>query len=354
MLAITAKLEKQLSHVGVGMHEDHENHVRVQDGYDGESGAVLEHGGDEAATLDGGAQFIGGGDDRGDVRREVVGVHAGHALAVDQQAVTSQNDGRVYSLASPDGAHEVSNAGHAGSTWKSAPKLKGDVSEVKRRQSLEFGRVRPYSPVRSPQIPVATLMMPTRLLRVALVALAVLGVACGDPTLAKATYASGLASSTFYALTGAPASVPTSLSFLTGALHADASFAFDVAFDLDASNRAVILPVRVVAGAVAGTKKRVGLQLMTGGFDALSEVPSTGYDTLNAKTVVPGAVIAIELVDPTACYSSYNLTILTSQLIYAKLVVDSIDVPGRRLFVRSVVDPNCGYRQVMPDSVPTH
>jgi hypothetical protein len=197
-------------------------------------------------------------------------------------------------------------------------------------------------------------MMPTRLLRVALVALAVLGVACGDPTLAKATYASGLASSTFYALTGAPASVPTSLSFLTGALHADASFAFDVAFDLDASNRAVILPVRVVAGAVAGTKKRVGLQLMTGGFDALSEVPSTGYDTLNAKTVVPGAVIAIELVDPTACYSSYNLTILTSQLIYAKLVVDSIDVPGRRLFVRSVVDPNCGYRQVMPDSVPTH
>ena len=197
-------------------------------------------------------------------------------------------------------------------------------------------------------------MMPTRLPRVALVALAVLGVACGDPTLAKATYASGLATSTIYALTGAPVSVPTSLSFLTGIKHADATFAFDVAFDLDANNRPMILPVRVVAGAVAGPRKRVGLQVMTGGFDALTEVPNTGYDTLNAKTVLPGAVVAVELVDPTACYSSYNLTILTSQLIYAKLVVDSVDVPGRRLFVRTVVDPNCGYRQVVPETVPTH
>ena len=196
-------------------------------------------------------------------------------------------------------------------------------------------------------------MMPTRLSRVALVALAVLGVACGDPTLAKATYASGRASSIVYALTGAPASVPTSLSFLSGTKHADATFAFDVAFDLDGSNRPVILPVRVVAGAVAGPKKRVGLQIVSGGFDALTEVPSTGYDTLNAKTVAPGAVLAVELVDPQACYSSYNLTILTSQLIYAKMVVDSVDVPGRRLFLRTVVDPNCGYRQVRPDTVPT-
>jgi hypothetical protein len=92
---------------------------------------------------------------------------------------------------------------------------------------------------------------------------------------------------------------------------------------------------------------------MTGAFNELREVPSTGYDTLHAKTVAPGAVLAVELVDPTACYSSYNLTILTSQLIYAKLVVDSVDVAGRRLFVRAVVDPNCGYRQVVADSIPT-
>ncbi len=227
------------------------------------------------------------------------------------------------------------------------------MSEVKRSQSLEFGRARIYSPSRSPHIPVATLMMPTRLLRVALVALAVIGVACGDPTLAKATYASGLASSTVYAMTGAQSSAPTSLKFLSGVLHANANFDFDVAFDLDASNKPVILPVRVVAGALAGTKKRVGLQVVSGTFDALREVPAAGYDTLNPKTITPGTVLAVQLQDPTACYSSYNLTILTSQLIFAKLVVDSVDTSARRLFIRAVVDPNCGYRQVVADSVPT-
>ena len=196
-------------------------------------------------------------------------------------------------------------------------------------------------------------MMPTRLPRVALVALAVIVVACGDPTLARATYASGLATSTVYALTGAQASVPTSLKFLTGVSHANANFEFDVAFDLDASNKPVILPVRVLAGALAGTKKRVGLQVVSGAFNEVREVPAAGYDTLSVKAIAPGTVLAVQLQDPTACYSSYNLTILTSQLIFAKLVVDSVDISTRRLFVRAVVDPNCGYRQVIADSVPS-
>lgn len=197
-------------------------------------------------------------------------------------------------------------------------------------------------------------MLPTRPLRVALVAFAVLGVACGDPTLPKATSASGLAVTTLYALTGAPATVPTALSFLSGATHATAAFNFDIAFDLDASNRPVVLPVRVVGGALAGTLKRVGLQVVSGSFDSVEEVPATGYDTLNVKTLVPGAVLAVELQDPTDCYSSYNPSVLTSQFIYAKLVVDSVDASTRRIFTRRVVDPNCGYRGVVADSVPKH
>ena len=195
-------------------------------------------------------------------------------------------------------------------------------------------------------------MLPTRCARVASVALAVLGVACGDPTLAKATFSSGLATTTLYALTGAPATAPTALSFLSGPSHASATFAFDVAFDLDANNRAVVLPVRVLAGALAGVRKRVGLQILPGSFASILEVPPTGYDTLGVKTLVPGAVLAVELQDGTACFSSFNQSVLTSQLIYAKLVVDSVDASTRRIFTRSVVDPNCGYREVVPDSVP--
>ena len=195
-------------------------------------------------------------------------------------------------------------------------------------------------------------MLPTRCARVASVALAVLGVACGDPTLAKATFSSGLATTTLYALTGAPATAPTALSFLSGPSHASATFAFDVAFDLDANNRTVVLPVRVLAGALAGVRKRVGLQILPGSFASILEVPPTGYDTLGVKTLVPGAVLAVELQDGTACFSSFNQSVLTSQLIYAKLVVDSVDASTRRIFTRSVVDPNCGYREVVPDSVP--
>ena len=195
-------------------------------------------------------------------------------------------------------------------------------------------------------------MLPTRRLRVALVAFAVLGVACGDPTLAKATYASGQATTTLYALTGAPANVPTAFSFLSGPSHASATFQFDVAFDLDGQNRVVVMPVRVIGGSLAGPLKRVGLQIVPGPFASVLEVPATGYDTLGAKTISPGNVLAVELQDASACFSSYNLSVLTSQLIYAKLVVDSVDAPTRRIYTRSVVDPNCGYRGVVPDSVP--
>ena len=114
----------------------------------------------------------------------------------------------------------------------------------------------------------------------------------------------------------------------------------------------MVLPVRVVGGALAGTLKRVGLQVVSGSFESVTEVPAAGYDTLNAKTLVPGAVLAVELRDGTACFSSFNLSVLTSQFIYAKLVVDSVDATARRIFTRSVVDPNCGYRGVVPDSVP--
>lgn len=195
-------------------------------------------------------------------------------------------------------------------------------------------------------------MTSTRFLRVALVALVPCAVACGDPTLAKATFTSGLATSTLYALTGAPAVVPTALSFLMGPSHATSAFEFDVAVDLDASNRTVVLPVRTLGGALAGTLKRVGLQVVPGSFESVLEVPATGYDTLGVKTIAPGVVLAVELQDSRACFSSFNLTVVTSQIIYAKLVVDSVDAATRRIFTRSVVDPNCGYRGVVPDSVP--
>src|SRR3954467_7008811 len=180
-----------------------------------------------------------------------------------------------------------------------------------------------------------------RLARAAVVLAAVFAVACGDISRQKATYASALASFSVFTLTESPPAQPNALSFLGGVTRASSAFQFDVAFDLDASGRVIVYPVRALGGAPAGTLKRVGLQVVSGGFDALREAPETGYDTLNAKTITVGSAVAVQMIDNTACFS---YSILQSQLLYAKFVVDSVNAGTRRLYGRIVIDPNCGYR----------
>jgi hypothetical protein len=192
-------------------------------------------------------------------------------------------------------------------------------------------------------------MLPTRPTRVAFVALAILAVACGDPSKPKATFANAPSAYTLYAFTGAPVNATTAISFFGGPSRADANFAFDVAFDLDAQGRAVIYPARALASDLAGGYNRVGLQVVPGSFEALRVAPETGYDTLTARTVSPGQVLAVEMLDVRTGACVYSLG---GQLVYAKLTIDSVDVARRRLFARTVFDPNCGYRSVVPDSIP--
>ena len=56
-------------------------------------------------------------------------------------------------------------------------------------------------------------------------------------------------------------------------------------------------------------------------------------------TVSPGTTVVIETADPAACGSSF-----IASSIYAKLVVEEVDVSSRRMRARFTVDPNCGFR----------
>jgi hypothetical protein len=196
-------------------------------------------------------------------------------------------------------------------------------------------------------------MQPFRSSRVVALTLGVLAVlaaaACSSLTKPAATYASLLSTYELTAFTGASTSAVTAISFLGGASRADANFAFDVAVDLDGTGHPVIYPVRTVASDLAGSMKRVGLQLVSGPFDAVREVPSAGYDTLTAKTINVGDVLAVQLLDLTTCLYS-----LGGQNLYAKLTIDSVNTTSRRLYGRTVIDPNCGYRGVVPDSIPSN
>jgi hypothetical protein len=86
---------------------------------------------------------------------------------------------------------------------------------------------------------------------------------------------------------------------------------------------------------------------VSGAFDTVREAPETGYDTLSAQTVNVGDVLAVELLDLNTCAFS-----LGGQILYAKLTVDSVNAGARKLYARTVIDPNCGYRSVIPDSIP--
>ncbi|MDB4900328.1 MAG: hypothetical protein JWN53_2136 [Gemmatimonadetes bacterium] len=190
-------------------------------------------------------------------------------------------------------------------------------------------------------------MLPTRFSRAVVAALALAAMACAGPTLPQATYVNVPSNFALFAFTGAPVTAPTAINFLGGATPTDASFSFDVAFDLDSTGRAMVFPVRVLAGDLALGVKRVGLQPVTGSFTSVREVPSTGYDTLSVQTVDVGKVLAVEIQSTATCLYSLGGTSL-----FAKMVVDSVKPAQRRLFVSTVLDGNCGYHQVMPDTIP--
>lgn len=192
-------------------------------------------------------------------------------------------------------------------------------------------------------------MLPARLSRVAFVLCFGAVVACDVSTVPKATYSNPLGRYTLTTLTNGALTEPNAIGFLLGATKASATFNFDLLFDVDASGKVLVYPVRYVAGALAGTLKRIGMQSVPGGFDALRVAPDSGYDTLSVQKVSVGQAVAVQIRDQNSCFSNQTLSI---QMLYAKFVVDSVNTATRHVYVRTVTDPNCGYRSVVADSVP--
>lgn len=178
-------------------------------------------------------------------------------------------------------------------------------------------------------------------------ALSVATLACGDVTAPQAALPTFSDSASVYALNGAPSGAPTALyAFGESMVHADQTFRFDIAFDIDASGRAVLMPVRTVANGLA-TSHSVGLQAVSAAFDALEAAPKDGYRRDSTLTVNEGQTIVIESADPAACGTSF-----IASAIYAKVVVDEVDTKTRRIRTRFVVDPNCGFRSFAPGTPP--
>ena len=174
-----------------------------------------------------------------------------------------------------------------------------------------------------------------------LACLAAATAACGDFTGVPASLPTLSAdSTTVYAINGAPLGAPTALHVYSGSvLAADASFSFDVAFDINSSGQIVFLPQRAVASGLATTHS-VGLQVDSSStFEAVTRAPASGYRADTAVTVRVGQVVLAQVNDVNACGFS-----ISGSTLYAKMQVRSLDLAQRTLKLRYTVDPNCGFR----------
>ena len=178
----------------------------------------------------------------------------------------------------------------------------------------------------------------SKLIALAAVAFAVGAVACSSFTGVPASLPTRTDSGAVYAINGGPPGAPTSLHLYSGSLlAADASFTFDVAFDIDAAGNVVILPQRLVASGLSPTHT-VGLQAATGTFETVLSAPKKGYRADTAMVANLNQVILIQAADANACGIS-----LTGTTIHAKLVVLAVDKPSRKMSIRYTSDPNCGF-----------
>ena len=176
------------------------------------------------------------------------------------------------------------------------------------------------------------------------VALAAVAAACGeDPFAVRASLQVVTDTFVVYALNGTDPHLPAGINTPFNApARVDSTFNFDFALDIDAAGDVVVLPVGKV-GTNFGSSRRVSFATPDVPFDSIRRAPDSGYVTDTIITVETGTPVVVQAVTP-VCQGST----VASPIIYSKFVVDSIDAATRALYVRSVVDPNCGFLSFLP------
>jgi hypothetical protein len=178
-------------------------------------------------------------------------------------------------------------------------------------------------------------------------ATAVIGTAaCDDPFAPRATTSVRIDSFIVYSVSQTPVNVPAAFNivFFTP-LRLEPTYGFDLVFDIDESGKVVLIPVRLVGGAVTSAR-RVGLQRITGPYDEMTRAPTSGYQYDSTLTLDIGDGALVELQTDVCQFQS-------SQLVYSKLQIKAVDPVSRTIVFRITYDPNCGFRSFLP-GVPTN
>lgn len=165
---------------------------------------------------------------------------------------------------------------------------------------------------------------------------------CSGISNPSATYDTVTYNSALYALNGTPVGAATAINTATAAtVRADAAYDFDVAFDLDASGTPVVMTQRVVGVPQGSSGHQVSLLPQAGAFASVVELPSGGWVADSSLTLRVGQVLGVRA-GASTCLA------FASPYMYSKMMVDSVNIATRQLWVTTVTDPNCGFRGVGP------
>jgi hypothetical protein len=181
-----------------------------------------------------------------------------------------------------------------------------------------------------------------------LLSVVVLG-ACRDPLELEAVRETTVDTLSVFALSGTPPGYPNALAIVTRQTLPVSGFGgFDVAFDIDEQNRAVVHAARrvITSGGVVPT---VGLQIVPGTFESVLAAPPAGYKVDSTIVAAEGDVIVLQ-----AQHNGQGdiCTFAISPYIYAKISIDTIFAATRTIKFRLGADSNCGFRSFAP-GIPT-
>lgn len=174
-----------------------------------------------------------------------------------------------------------------------------------------------------------------------LVALAIVlpAAACEDPFKLTATRTNTDVSLEAWAISGTSPTLPSVLLVPVSTMtRPDAAGSFDLAFDIDANGRAVVLPVGSIVLALAG-QRQIGFLRSSQAYDAILEAPRNGW-TNDSTLVLSAGDIFLVRVETAFCQFDFR------REVYAKFRIDSILPAERRMRIAGRINPNCGFRSL--------
>jgi hypothetical protein len=163
--------------------------------------------------------------------------------------------------------------------------------------------------------------------------------ACSGPLQPIATLVTIVDTTTVYALNGTPSATPNAIDLFDGStVRADVTFNYDLVFDLDSNFQVLVIPVRRLTTVAGGFQ--VGMQVVSGDYDALGTAPKSNYVNDSTFVVPVGTVLAIQSGNPTVC----DPTLSASPYTYSKIGILSVNKANRSIRVAFTVDRNCSFR----------